>query len=341
MYKQEKRWNRRPEGSNWGDFGRDDQLGRLNLLNEGKVREGMNEVREGKAFCLSLPLDLPGGNTLNPRRSAPYMCPTFRGSIPNANYELRRDGLQATDVINDDIVTIPTHYSTHWDALSHVGQLFDADGDGIEKPVFYNGYRAGEHVGLLNHDTCRCTSPRLGIEHPAATGLQGRGVMIDLVAHFGLGRTLVTGTMLDRVIRQDGIDVRGGDIICLHTGFADRLIEFAGNPDTEALADTGAVLDGRDPNLLGWITDSNIAAIAADNLAIESLPAAIAADCSAALPLHEHCIFKLGMLLGELWYLTPLARHLRKRRQNAFLLTAPPLRLTGAVGSPTTPVATV
>lgn len=27
-----KRWTRRPEGSTWGDFGADDELGRLNLL---------------------------------------------------------------------------------------------------------------------------------------------------------------------------------------------------------------------------------------------------------------------------------------------------------------------
>ena len=27
-----KRWKRRPEGSTWGDWGDDDQLGRLNLL---------------------------------------------------------------------------------------------------------------------------------------------------------------------------------------------------------------------------------------------------------------------------------------------------------------------
>jgi len=26
------RWKHRPEGSNWGDFGPDDQLGRLNPL---------------------------------------------------------------------------------------------------------------------------------------------------------------------------------------------------------------------------------------------------------------------------------------------------------------------
>jgi hypothetical protein len=59
------------------------------------------------------------------------------------------------------------------------------------------------------------------------------------------------------------------------------------------------------------------------------------------LPLHERCLFKLGIHLGELWWLSELAGYLRKAGRHAFLLTAPPLRLPGAVGSPMTPVATV
>jgi hypothetical protein len=45
--------------------------------------------------------------------------------------------------------------------------------------------------------------------------------------------------------------------------------------------------------------------------------------------------------LGEIWYLAELARWLREHGRSRFLLTAPPLRLPGAVGSPATPVATV
>ena len=59
------------------------------------------------------------------------------------------------------------------------------------------------------------------------------------------------------------------------------------------------------------------------------------------MPLHEHCLVKLGVPLGEIWYLSELADHLRAAGRSRFLLTAPPLRLPGAVGSPTTPVATV
>jgi hypothetical protein len=45
--------------------------------------------------------------------------------------------------------------------------------------------------------------------------------------------------------------------------------------------------------------------------------------------------------LAELLWLSDLADYLRKAGRNRFLLTAPPLRLPGAVGSPMTPVATV
>ena len=103
----------------------------------------------------------------------------------------------------------------------------------------------------------------------------------------------------------------------------------------------GAVLDGSDPALLEWITSSGIAAICADNYAVENLDRELEPDCCSKLPLHLHCLFKLGLPLAELWYLKDLADWLHSRGRNRFLLTAPPLRLPGAIGSPVTPVATV
>ena len=64
------RWKQRPPGSTWGDFGADDQNGRLNLITPEKVRQGVAEVKQGLTFCLSLPLDLPGGNVLSSIRVA-------------------------------------------------------------------------------------------------------------------------------------------------------------------------------------------------------------------------------------------------------------------------------
>ena len=61
-----KRWKQRPPGSTWGDWGDDDELGRINLLTPEKVLQGVREVEAGISFCLSLPLDYPGGTALEP-----------------------------------------------------------------------------------------------------------------------------------------------------------------------------------------------------------------------------------------------------------------------------------
>ena len=114
----------------------------------------------------------------------------------------------------------------------------------------------------------------------------------------------------------------------------------SGSP--EALNAWGSTFDGRDERLLQWITDSGMAALIADNVAVEPRSGTPTAGFKgAAMPLHDHCLFKLGLHLGELFWLSPLADWLAANRRHRFLLTAPPLRLPGAVGSPATPVATV
>jgi kynurenine formamidase len=346
------RWKKRPDGSTWGDFGPDDQLGRLNLLTPKKVKQGVAEVKEGLSFCLSLPLDYPGGNVLNPRRHPPVLRPTLRNGKPNMNYVLGRDNPDLTDVINDDAVILHLQYSTQWDSLAHVGQLFDADGDGVPEPVYYNGYRPNEHiVGPSNPDDAgaigvvpaKSTSHAraLGVENMAAKCVQGRGVMIDLHAHVGRARTVIGYDQLMRILEKDKVVVEVGDMVCLHTGFAQMVLEMNKQPNGAALEKACAALDGRNEKLLQWITDSGLVALIADNYAVEVHPATSHAGCCASLPLHEHCLFKLGVNLGEIWHLTPLANWLREHKRSRFLLTAPPLRLPGAVGSPATPVATV
>src|SRR5690606_3834025 len=140
---------------------------------------------------------------------------------------------------------------------------------------------------------------------------------------------------------KDGVEVEKGDILLIHTEFAQALLEMERNPDPELVHNMCTSLDGTDTKLHQWITDSGVAAIAADNYAVEAHPASLPNVCCAVLPLHHHCMFKLGIPLGELWYLTELAQWLRAHNRNRFFLTAPPLRLPGAVGSPVTPIATV
>ncbi len=337
------RWKHRPPGSTWGDFGPDDQRGRLNLLTPKKVLQGIAEVKEGRAFCLSLPLDYPGGSKLNPRRHPPKLQPTVREGRPNMNFALRDIDPRLTDVVSDDAAFIHLQYSTQWDSLAHVGQLFDVDGDGVAEKVYYNGYRAGvDIVGPQDPGGAEPGARALGVENMATACLQGRAVMIDLEAHYGRARKLVGYDDLMEVMAKDGVTVEEGDMVCLRTGFAQQLLDMKKEPTEEALHGSCAALDGRDERLLNWITKSGLVSLIADNYAVEASPSRPCEDdhC-ASLPLHAHCLFKLGVNLGEIWYLSELADWLRAHKRYRFLLTAPPLRLPGAVGSPATPVGTV
>jgi kynurenine formamidase len=304
------------------------------------VRAAIAEVREGIAFGLSLPLDYPGGRVLAPHRFPPQLRSTERNGRRYFNYSFRQDGGHFCDVGCDDAVTLPTQYSTQWDSFAHIGHEFDLDGDGTPELCFYNGYRAGTDIRSPEERGSNLAMP-LGIDAFAVRPIQGRGVMIDLAHHFGREPLTLGLDAIEQVVRADGIELRRGDILCLHTGFADELLRMGGAPDPTRVHAMCAALDGRDAALLEWISASGIAAIAADNYAVERIAHGADSKHTAFVPLHYHCLFKRGVPLGELWHLTELAQWLRERRRTNFLLTAPPLRLPGAVGSPVTPVATV
>jgi kynurenine formamidase len=352
------RWNRRPDGSTWGDFGADDTWGRLNLIGPDQVRKGVAEVREGRTFCLSLPLDHPGGMVLNPNRYPPVLRPGLRAGAVNFNCDLSVAYPGATDVVSDDFVLLHTQYSTQWDAFGHAGARFDADGDGSPETVYYNGWRAGREVvgpdsvqraglasladldGVAEGRASSSDAGPVGISSMAEHGVQGRAVLVDLAAHHGTDRVVVGHRELAGAMDADGVTVEAGDILLLHTGFGRAVLAQTRQPTSEALH-VGAVLDGADPALRRWITDSGVAAIAADNYAVEAFPSPSAGPGDPLLPLHELCLFRLGIHLGELWWLSDLADHLRAAGRSRCLLTAPPLRLPGATGSPVTPIATV
>jgi kynurenine formamidase len=347
------RWKKKPEGSNWGDFGPDDELGSLNYIGPDAVKRGIKEVTSGERFCLSLPLDYPGGTVLNPRRQPPALAATQRDGRPNFNFPMGRIRPGCVDVVCDDTATLSLQYSTQWDALAHIGAMFDADDDGIPEQLYYNGFRANEHVvgpisyGATSESDDRDTglknsnAKRLDVACLAQAAVQTRGVLVNLARRFGQEHRAVSYDDLMRCIDESRISVESGDILLLYTGFADAVLSMKKNPDPKRIHSICCGLDGSDARLLNWISDSKVAAIAADNYAVEFYPGLESNSCCTNLPLHHHCLFKLGLPLGELWYLRELANWLDENRRNYCLLTAPPLNLPGAVGSPVTPVATV
>jgi kynurenine formamidase len=167
-------------------------------------------------------------------------------------------------------------------------------------------------------------------------------VLVDVAHHLGHDWRGVNRATLEEIMAADGVVVEPGDMLLIHTGFATKVLEWDKQPDPVKIQTTGAYLDARDESLFEWIADSQISALVADNYAVEGL---LGKDKDPSrhsfLPIHHLCLFKLGVPLGEMWYLHELASWLREHGRSRFLLTAPPLRLPGAVGSPLTPVATV
>jgi kynurenine formamidase len=338
-----KRWKNRPEGSNWGEFGPDDQYGRMNLVTPERRLKAFSEVREGKVFCLSLPLDYPGGSVLNAQRKPPAFHPVMRGDYVYFDVESSKVDPRFTDISCDEAVTLYSQYSTQWDAFGHKGSMFDADGDGKPEKVYYNGFKVvDEKTGKPLHGDVGAGA--LTVATMAECCMQGRGVMIDLRRHLGDDRKQVGYDALMRIMDADKVAVGEGDMVCLHTGLGARILEMKRDPDP-SIRTLCAVLDGHDPKLLQWVTETGLVALICDNLAVEQSsslgPDPRLGESGPSLPLHEHCLFKLGIHLGELWYLTELAEWLHAHNRSRFLLTAPPLRLPGAVGSPASPVATV
>lgn len=176
---------------------------------------------------------------------------------------------------SDDVVTLWLQYSTQWDSLAHQGAEFDADGDGVDEPVFYNGYRPGTDIVGPQEDAkgdgsgSLSFARHLGLEHMAAHGVQGRGVLVDLAHHLGTGWQAVNLKTLKEIMAADNVVVEPGDMLLLHTGFATQVLAWEKNPDPVAIHTTASYLDAHDPALLEWIAESRISALVADNYAVE------------------------------------------------------------------------
>ena len=76
--------------------------------------------------------------------------------------------------------------------------------------------------------------------------------------------------------------------------------------------------------------------MATDTWGVEVIPNETA-DCFQ--PLHMISLRNTGLLLGEIFHLDAVSEACADDGRYAFLFTAPPLPITGAVGSPINPLA--
>jgi kynurenine formamidase len=85
-----------------------------------------------------------------------------------------------------------------------------------------------------------------------------------------------------------------------------------------------------------WVHRREIAAVATDTWGMEVRPNQVA---GALHPLHQVFLPFMGLLVGEIFDLEALADDCAADSVYEFLFVAPPLPITGAVGSPINPLA--
>ena len=97
-----------PPGNAWGRFGKDDQLGTLNLLTPERVVEAAKEIRTGVRISLDWPLSMPSHPSFN--------RDPFKQEIV----------LRSPNCIFDDVLSFNSQGSTQWDGFRHYGIASEA-----------------------------------------------------------------------------------------------------------------------------------------------------------------------------------------------------------------------
>jgi kynurenine formamidase len=284
----------------WQRWGEADERGALNHISATQVQQAAALVRSGGVLSLAQPLS---PRTPVPRHRAGVQRFMGRDGGDYAAGARRPGGFQFAE----DTVVLPLHIGTHIDALCHA--WYD--------DALYNGF-----PGSGTRSTSGAT--RCGIDKMGP--VVGRGVLLDVA---GLeGDPLRDGTAigphdLERAAKRAGTDVGKGDIVLIRTGWA----EHQGRADSVSFdSEPGLNVDAA-----LWLADREIAALGADNFAVEVIPFAQ----GTVFPVHQRLIRDFGVPLLEGLLLQELAATGRRE----FLFVASPLPVVGGTGSPINPIA--
>ena len=304
--------------SNWGRWGPDDEKGTVNLVTPDMVVNAAKLVRTGKTISLALPYDDDGPQTGARGRFNPIHLMIRDGADAIAGTSIRDfyGGVDQHFRGTDDIIIMPLQSGTQWDAMGHV--VFENN--------IYNGFGA-EWVssrGAIKGDVAQ-----------ASGGMVGRGVLLDIPRALGVDWLdpgfAIGAEELERAEGHAGLEVGAGDFVFVRTG-AMAAARAAGTWGDYA----GGPAPGLGLASVDWVGDHDVAAVATDTWGLEVRPNETA---DVFQPLHLVFIVHMGLWLGEIFDLEPVADDCAEDGVYEFMFCGPPLPFTRAVGSPLNPMA--
>lgn len=303
---------------NWGRWGPDDEIGTVNYITPARIVEAARLVRQGKVISLALPFDANGPQTGRFGRVNPIHQMVATGTDHVAGHQRVLDFEVGPYGFGyaDDTITMYLQTGTQWDGLSHI----------FHRGKMWNGYDAR----LVNSSG----AARNGIEK-LKDRVVTRGVLLDIprlkgVEYLEPGQAIYAED-LDAAAAQAGVTIGEGDIVLIRTGEMGRRLRER-NWGPYSAGDAPGISFTTAP----WIAEKRIAGIASDTWGVEVRPNELA---GAFQPLHLVIVVNMGLLVGEIFYLEDLAADCARDDVYEFLFVAPPLPITGAVGSPINPLA--
>ncbi len=302
---------------NWGKWGANDEIGTLNYTTPEDIIAAARLVRQGRVISLALNFDQhgpQGAKSAYPAlgRINPLHVMLRTGTDAYAGV-LDHRGIRAAD----DMVVMPLQCGTQWDGLGHV----------FYENFMWNGYDCRE---VTSFGAQKC-----GIEK-TKNKMVGRGVFLDVARALGNDMLedgyAITSADLEQTCKSQGVSVKRGDYVIVRTGQMERCLaakSWDGYPGGDA--------PGFSFETLEWIHHNEIAAIASDTWGCEVRPNETEAGINQ--PWHWITIPIMGITMGEIFYVAELAQDCARDRIYEFMFVAPAIPITGAVGSPTNPLA--
>ncbi|MEV4901168.1 cyclase family protein [Citricoccus sp. NPDC055426] len=211
-------------------------------------------------------------------------------------------------------------------------------------------HRRSDDVGFyagVPDERVRAGTPDLGVQVWAETPIVTRGILLDLQGvRAAQGRDIdhpggeqLPFALIEQALAAQDVTLRTGDAVMLHTGWAEWFLGLSADGKHRQQESRRATGMAQSAEFVDWAWDSGVSLVAADNFAVECLPVANSSPFTGSAPndkgmMHQELLAKLGIPLGELWQLGPIAARMREHAQWECLLTVKPLNVVGATGSP-------